>query len=393
MKKYTIIALILILSNSMFAQKISENTEVSVLTCSPGPELYTAFGHSAIRFQDLDGRLDYVFNYGSFNFSTPNFYLKFVRGELNYMLAVEGYEGFEREYSRDNRDVYAQILDLTYEQKQSLLNYLFWKSKDENKYYLYDFFFDNCATRVRDVLKHQLGDSIIFQERDYNKTLRQMLNPYLEGRDWLHFGINTVIGLPSDQNADSQLAMYLPDNVDTVFANSYLISDKGKIPLVKERRHIIKSIKKHEKKSFFNKNFTPKNVFWLFFIGTLLFTIYEFFKKKKNYILDFIITITFGLIGLLVVLTWFGTIHGAADKNLNILWALPTHLVFAFFIIKKNKPKFLKNYFLVITIYNLIFLSAWVFLPQEIDLAVLPLFLILTVRYFSAFLYMRNATK
>ncbi len=391
MKKYTIIALILILSNSIFAQMISENTEVSVLTCSPGSELYTAFGHSAIRVQDLDGRIDYVFNYGSFNFSTPNFYLKFVRGELNYMLGIEGYEGFEREYSRDNRDVYAQIIDLTYDQKQSLLKYLLWKSKDKNKYYLYDFFFDNCATRIRDVLKHELGDSIIFQERDYDKTLRQMLNPYLEGQDWLHFGINTVIGLPSDQNADSQLAMYLPDNVDTVFANSYLISENGKIPLVKERRHIIKSIKKDEKKSFINKYFVPKNVFWFLFIATLLFTIYEFVKKKKNYILDFVVTLIFGLIGLLVVLTWFGTIHGAADKNLNILWALPTHFIFAFFIIKKNKPKFLKNYFLIITIYNIIFLSIWAFLPQEIDLAVLPLFLLLTIRYLSAFLYMRNS--
>ncbi len=387
MKKQIVIFLLIVISTNLFAQKLSEETEISILTCSPGPELYTAFGHTAIRVEDPNSELDRVFNYGSFNFNIPNFYLKFVRGQLNYQLALEKYKSFERQYSRDNRDVYAQVLNIDYEQKKSLYKYLIWKSQPENKYYLYDFFFDNCATRVRDVLKDEFGDSLLLPEKDYEKTLRQMLNPYLASRPWMHLGINSVIGTPSDQAVNTHLAIYLPDNLDTVFTNSFLITKDGKIPFVLERRHVIKKNDTGVQLSFYKKYFTPKITFWLFFILVLIFTIIEFFRKSKNYIFDFILTFIFGLAGMIILLTWFGTIHRAADTNLNVLWALPTHVVVAFFILKKKKPSFLKLYFLIVGIYNLLIIATWSTIPQEFDLAILPLILTLSIRYLSAYWY------
>lgn len=388
MKKIFVLILTIFLLLSAFSQNNSEDIEISVLTCSPGPELYTAFGHSAIRVRIPQANKDYVFNYGSFNFNTPNFYVKFVRGQLNYMLAVERYKSFEREYSEANRDVYAQVLNLDAEQKEKIYKYLMWKSLPENKYYLYDFFFDNCATRVRDVLSSQLGDSIIYQQREYDQTLRQMLNPYLENRAWLHFGINTMIGLPSDQKANSHLAMYLPDHLDTILSNTQIINQNGKMPIVAERKHIIKSVDNDKKSSFFKKNFTPAKVLWLVFVIISAFTAFEFVKNRKNFVLDFVLTVIFGIISLLVLLIWFGTEHGAAETNLNIVWALPTHIFLSFLFLKKKKSNFLKYYVLSVAIFNLLVFAVWAWFPQEFDFAAIPLILILTLRYFQTFLYL-----
>ena len=387
MKKQILLFTLLFIFSYSFSQKATETTEISVLTCSAGPELYTAFGHSAFRVKDTVRNFDFVYNYGSFNFNIPNFYLKFIRGNLYYMCAVEQYSSFESSYAKDNRDVYEQTLNLTFAEKDKLFKYLQWRSRPENREYLYDFFFDNCATRIRDDLENQFGDSLAYPQKEYSVTLRQMINPYLADRPWLHLGINMLLGLPSDIKADIHYAQFLPDYMDTIFTSTVIITENNKKELIKSREHIVKRLDKHEEKSFLQKYFVPVYVLWAIFGLILLFTIWEFIKKRKNYIIDFILLFLFGISGLLILFMWFGTHHNAVANNLNFLWALPTHLILSFFLFKKQKSNFVKKYYLIAGIYNLLFLIAWFFLPQEFDIALIPLILSLTVRFFGGYLY------
>jgi hypothetical protein len=137
-------------------QQLSDQAVISLITADPGEELYSLFGHSAIRVKDTVNNQDLVFNYGTFNFNTPNFYMKFTRGKLLYMLSIQQFDRFKRSYEYEKRDLKEQILNLTQDQKQAIFQFLLWNYQPENRYYKYDFFFDNCATRIRDVFIDEL---------------------------------------------------------------------------------------------------------------------------------------------------------------------------------------------------------------------------------------------
>src|SRR5690606_14945753 len=145
--------------------QLSEHAEISVITCGPYQgELYSAFGHSAFRVHDPINQYDAAYNYGVFNFNQPNFYLNFTRGYLYYQLGVYDYPSFEAHYIEQDRYFHEQVLDLTPDQKQKLFDYLQWNAMPENSFYRYDYFYNNCATKMRDVVKYVLQDSVRFDE-------------------------------------------------------------------------------------------------------------------------------------------------------------------------------------------------------------------------------------
>ena len=143
-------------------QNLSDRSVVSLLTCSPGTELYSIFGHCAIRIHDPVNEIDKIYNYGTFDFDSPNFYMEFIKGKLFYFLSVSNFTFFKTTYIRMNRSIYEQVVDLSMDQRQSLYQYLENNHLPENRYYLYDFFFDNCATRIRDAfVKSSTGFDIV----------------------------------------------------------------------------------------------------------------------------------------------------------------------------------------------------------------------------------------
>jgi len=387
--KYLTFFFIFLLFNNtkIFSQNtriLSDSSEISILTCSPGPELYAAFGHSAFRIKDLKNNLDWVFNYGTFNFKTPNFYLKFIKGQLNYELTIEPYYYFEKSYTADNRDVYQQVLNLDSLQKQKLFDFLIWNASDENKEYLYDFFWDNCATRIRDVINKQFADTIIFPEKEWKVSYRDLIDSYLEPSYWTHFGINLVLGMPADSLVDYFSVQFLPDYMDTTFsAVKYKDANLGNF--VVKREHIIKSLPKDDQNLY--KYISPKVVFWFLFILISLITFLEFKRKKKYFLTDIILLLFLGIIGLIITFMWFGTIHKAANYNLNFIWALPTHFVVAFIFMKTKKSKILNYYLLISGILAIILIPLWNIFPQRFDTALIPLFLIIGLRFITLFLY------
>jgi hypothetical protein len=379
-----VISIFLILISSVYSQKIlSENSQISILTCSPGHELYSTFGHSAVRIVDENNNFDWVFNYGTFNFNTPNFYGKFIKGRLDYQLTIEEFKNFKYFYNKDKRDVYEQVLDLSLTEKQQIFDFLMWNAKEENKYYLYDFFWDNCATRIRDIFIDLYADTLVFPERNWNISFRDMIDYYLDDTPWTHFGINLVLGLPADSIVDNYYVQFLPDYMDTVFQSTIIQKDTS-YSIVKERNQIISAQVKDE--IGLKRYFSPTYVFWGLFLIIGLVTFFEFKNKKRFYGIDAFLLFLFGFIGIFIAFLWFGTEHRGANYNLNIIWALPIHFIAAIILLFNKKSNFINKYLFVTGIYTLIFLPFWNIFPQRLDTSLIPLFMTVGLRFSILFI-------
>jgi hypothetical protein len=374
----------LYIQHSRAQNHLSAYAEISVLTCDAGNELYSTFGHSAIRIKDPSIQVDLIFNYGTFDFETPNFYLKFTQGKLDYMLSISPYRQYIQSYKREKRGVREQVLNLSREQKQNVYTYLLNNARPENKFYRYDFFFDNCATRVADVLAEATKENIRFgsHEAGDSSTFRIMLLSYLQEKHWARFGINTLIGLPADQTVSPRQASFLPKYLEAVLSNSEIMKNGQYEPLVKKNNLIYKPKEPALQESFF---LSPRLVFWSLFLIVLLLSVYEYIRKRHFAELDRILLFLTGLIGLLIVFMWFFTDHDAVVNNLNILWAMPLHVFAAFLITNKKAARLIKIYFGINALVLISFLILFIFKTHCFDIAALPLALILLFR--SAVIY------
>ncbi len=225
------------------AQSLSSEATISLLTYSPGSQLYTAFGHSALRVQDpvnsLGGTpLDRVYNYGTFDFDESGFYFKFMRGKLNYKLSAYDFYYVELEQQQRQMDVREQVFDLTLAQKQAMFNFLNVNLLPENRFYLYDFFYDNCATRIRDAFEVVLQDTLRLDTSlvavESRKTFRQLVDEYMAPQPWGDLGIDLALGARIDQPASPYEYMFLPDYLAQSFEGSTLLRGGQEIPLIRQ---------------------------------------------------------------------------------------------------------------------------------------------------------------
>ncbi|MBX2961690.1 MAG: DUF4105 domain-containing protein [Cyclobacteriaceae bacterium] len=360
------------------AQQLSNEAEISVITCGPGQEaVFTAFGHSAFRVYDPENGINAAFNYGVFDFDQPNFYLNFARGHNRYRLAVQDFERFEYVYQYYNRYVHEQVLNLTLEQKQKLFDYLIWNAKPENQFYFYDYFYDNCATKLPEIVQKVFGEEVVFDGSYIIKPLsiRALTDLYLKYQPWGDLGIDLCLGLPMDKIATPYEHMFLPDYVEYGFDHASLNGES----LVKQK--VIRYEARPE--TFSNGIFQPVYVFSLFALLALALTIYDSKRKKISNWFDALFFGLIGLVGLLLFLLWVATDHRAAANNLNVLWALPTHLVVAILVFKPRE--WVKKYFLIVVIINAVLLISWAWLPQMLHFSLVPIVIALTVRAYIQF--------
>ena len=348
------------------SDRITPLTRVSMLTASPGEELYSVFGHSALRVHDPVTMLDEVYNYGTFDFNTPNFYLKFIRGQLLYQLTVTTFETFLAEYHYEGRAVYEQMLALEPGEVQSLYQFLQVNRMPENRDYLYDFFFDNCATRIRDVI-----DAHVEVEWDPDpfpgppRSFRDMLQPYVAGTPWAAFGIDLALGLPADEITDPWDYMFLPDEMFVAFAQARRADGR---PLVESFLQVLPETIQHGDPSFMN----PARIMWILFLLGVL----SLFNKRISKGFDLVYFSLLGVGGLVVFFLWFFSDHAATKNNLVLLWMLPTHLYFIFRAYSAGRyRKMAALYFKAVFVLNLAFLFLWWVLPQGFHPAFFPLIL------------------
>lgn len=347
---------------------------ISLLTCAPGAELYSSFGHTAIRIQDSALHTDYVYNYGTFNFDQPNFYLKFIRGKLDFMLAIEPFEEFMYEYQYTQRSVSEQVLYLSDSDKIKVQDFLLHNYLPANRYYKYDFLYDNCATRIRDILFDKITTvSLTDRLVPEGTSFRDLLYDYLDkaGQPWSKLGIDILLGSRVDKKVDNATAMFLPDFLAAGITHAH----NGGKPYEVSTHKIIDlppAVAPSNK-------YLPLILFTI--ISALLLLVYYLGRHKTTLplMLDSILLYLTGLMGVLLLFMWFATDHQACADNFNLLWAMPLNLIAGFFIWKKRS--WLRKYFIIMMVLTALLLAFWMGTPQHFNIALLPFCILMLIRY------------
>lgn len=369
--KKIFLAVSLIFSLSALAQD-SSRLRISLLTCSPGDELYSLFGHSALRVVDSNSVTDHVYNYGTFNFDDKNFYLKFVRGKLLYYMSIEQFEEFKWLYQSTGRSMTEQVLNFTAEEKKVVKHFLSENLKEENKYYQYDFFFDNCTTRLRDlIVKYKQPAPLLPAVRPADMRFRQAIHEYLDRghQQWSKLGIDILLGAKTDRVMTAAEQQFLPDNLMMALDSNR----NGQLVLSSQNLYIpeVAPVSK-----------SPISPFAFFSALLVLFIALHFLIGKKFPLLmaglDGMLFFLTGLLGFILIFMWIGTDHSMTKNNYNLLWALPTHLFISFFI--SSKKNWVKKYFSFTVIAGILLLVSWYFLPQQLNTALVPFVLLLMFR-------------
>jgi hypothetical protein len=389
MKKLFILSLLWV-SVTGFAQNaapLSSQANISVITCGPYQgELYSAFGHSAFRVHDPATGLDKAYNYGIFDFDQPNFYLNFTRGHLLYQLGTHSYQQFQEYYIYHNRYIHEQELNLTQHQKQRLYDYLEWNALPENENYYYDYFYNNCATKIRDVVATVFGDSVKF-DGSYittNYTIRELTDIYLrDNQPWGDLGIDICLGLPMDKKATPYEYMFLPDYVESGFDHATIRQGDAVVPIVKAKNDIYKAREEPPFRGFFH----PLFLFLTIAVLVIGLSVYDVRRDKASVWFDAILFSATGILGILLLFLWFGTDHKAAANNMNLLWAFPVNLVAA--IALRKNPSWLEKYFFAIAVLSALILVSWFWLPQMLNHVLVPIVVMIMIRAFIQW-HLRN---
>lgn len=378
MAKYKLGFLLILLSFIGLTPAKAQFWEVSLLTADPGGELYSSFGHSAIRLREIgpDGR-DLVFNFGTFDFDTPNFYGKFATGKLNYMLSVVNYDRFIVEYDHYKRGLREQVLDLNQEQKDFLLQHLDAQYAPERRFYKYDFFYNNCATKIRDAFDIAMGEQLVWSDSvAEEKTFRNLIDEFVVRLPWADFGIDLALGAVIDRPATELEKQFLPTYMEQAFANATIVENGVSRPLVKQSRVLLEYPKENAQQSLLN----PSMVFWLLTLVFAALTFYGFKKGKLMKGLDVALFGAVGILGLVVAFLWFFTDHTATAWNWNILWAFPGHLVLVWGLVARPNATWISSYLLFAMGATIMTLLLWMFGLQSFSPALIPILLLILLR-------------
>ncbi len=378
MKKLFFTFLFLAISITSKSQvQLSVYSEISIVTADAGNELFEAFGHSAIRIKDPVLQLDLVYNYGIFDFNAPNFYTNFTKGRLLYKLGRYQFKYFLESYKQDKRWVKQQVLNLTQQQRQAFFMYLERNASPQNATYLYDPFFNNCASKLKDITTTILGDKVEFNDKEIEKELsfRTLMNREIHWNTWGGFGINLALGSKLDKTANLQQYMYLPDYVYTIFKNSTVYFKNQKKPLVKKEELLLDFPNRKQSLPLIS----PLLVFSIIALLGIFITYRDNKNQKRTKWIDTILLITTGLVGFLIVFLWFFTDHSTTPNNFNVLWAFSPNLIIVF-LLNKGK-KWLSTYFIFLIFLLVIITIIWITNIQHFPIAVIPLLILLFVRY------------
>jgi hypothetical protein len=351
------------------------DTIVYLITCNPGTETYSIYGHSALRIVNNANRTDIVYNWGVFDFSTPNFAWKFAKGRLEYMLIAESMSDFLQTYFYEQRAVYSQRINLLPEETRTLLSLINENLKPENVKYRYDFFYDDCSTRIRDLLEKAVGSNLQYPPLSSAEsfTFRDMTGKYQAPYPWLKFGIDLIMGLPGDKKTTFRDRMFLPVDMQNCL-NETVINRNGKMVPLLQNPEVILDFRLPAQAG--RKLLAPENVFSLILILLLIFIP----QIKRRYVvnaIDIVIFFILSVLAILMIFFNFFTDHLQMKTNLNIIWLNP-FLLMCLLSLLSGKPGIL--WFRIVFFISSVFLVTHMLLPQDFNIAVLPLTLLLVLR-------------
>ena len=330
-RKIILILLVLGLSGPADSQEVpgmasdsASHLRISLITCGPGfNEVWEVFGHTAIRIVDSIHHTDLVYNYGTFDGFDANFEINFMRGKLLYTLSVYPFREFMPEYVQTKRSVYEQLLLMTDVQKSKIRDMLDINAEPANRAYKYDFFFDNCATRIRDIFPKAAGNEFVYGQvlsKEVSITFREIINRYFYTKQWVRLGVNILLGSKIDKVMTDKDVMFLPDYLSKGLGTARMDGQKVAAPSLR----ILEGIDSEPEPVNF-----PLILTW----SSALLTIAGLYVKRLKVLgkgMSFLVLLVTGLLGCLILVMWFGTNHEGCRDNYNVLWALPTNLILAF---------------------------------------------------------------
>ncbi len=368
--------LFLFVANSFAVENPADvkNTEVSLITCGKGEELYAAFGHTAVRVRDTVDNYDIVFNYGMFNRSQPFFIPKFMRGIMDYELGVDNFNSFYIQYVARGIALWEQKLNLTPEEKLQIVSVLVENAKPENCKYRYNFVYDNCVTRPKIIFDKSFiadKDSIIYPRIKEKYTFRQLIAQYLGMNTWNKFGTDIVLGSSADKIVTFDERMFLPAEYMNTLQQA---TRKDGTPIVKSIEEINVTPNLTPTAPFLS----PTLVFTCLFVLVAFIT--AFWWKKSLIWLDAFLFLVCGALGAIIFYLMFFSFHPIVGGNYNLLWINPLYLIFLFLLMFKKMRKILAYYQLLTALLLIISIAGFIFLPQQFNIAFLPIMLTLFVR-------------
>ncbi|MCR4764978.1 MAG: DUF4105 domain-containing protein [Bacteroidaceae bacterium] len=368
----------------------ADTWEVSLITCGPGVEVYNQFGHSAIRMKNTSRDIDLIYNYGIFSFDIPNFELRFTLGQTDYQLGIQYYKDFVDWYAYCNRDVREQVINLSMEEKNTLIKLLNENYKPQNRVYRYNFFYDNCATRPRDLIEKCLQGQLQYADdmvsTSTGQSFRSVVHEFTTNNAWSQFGIDLCLGSEADKPISRRLMMFIPLYLEQYFNQAVIHTDEGtpNKPLVTENRDIV--VIDAANKVHPDTPFTPFRCFTLLFIIVAGLSIYGIKQQKSLWGLDLLLFATAGIAGCMLTFLATFSEHPTVSPNYLLLLFQPLHLLLLPWFIRKVKKMQKSRYMVALTIELTLFIILWVVIPQKFPLAALPLALCLLVRSTSNWL-------
>ena len=361
-----------------------DSVQISLLTCGPGNQIYSLFGHTAIRVQDKVRHLDWVYNYGIFDFFKPNFISRFLLGATDYELGVFDYPDFLYPYVSGNRWVFEQHLNLKTAEKIRLLQALNINYRPENRVYRYNFFYDNCATRPRIKLEEAMSGKIHYadsvKEAFAQHTYRDIVYECSENHPWARFGMNFCLGLPADKPIDYLQIMFAPIYLKDAFHTATIVGNHGEREALVSSERVALHVKDMDKGTDWLLVFSPMVCFSLLFLLVLALSLYQWKSGRSLWWLDMLLFTAAGICGSLIAFLACFSEHPAVSPNFLLFVFHPIHLFVVPFLVFTTRKRKKPVYHLINLAVLTLFIALFGLIPQRFDFAVVPLALCLLVR-------------
>ena len=374
-KSYINIFFLLVLiffSPNIYANELENKNryKISILSIGEGPSLVDAFGHTAIRVKDSELKNDVVFNFGVYDFNSPNFYSNFVKGRPEYKLGIQNYNNLTQNYIRQKRYIVEHQLNLDQNSIKIIIDLLVEKLNDP--YYIYDYFRDNCTTRAADIVIDKTNNKFKDNKLESESILsyRDLIHGKINENSWAALGIDLCLGAIIDKKINTRETFFLPENL-----MNYLDLYEGDII----KRNIIYS---PESEISYRENLpSPLLINLILSLIIVAITIFNFKSNKWNKSLDSLIFLISGSIGILIIYLWFFSNHFAGAQNFNFLWAFPLNFALIFAIYKNKIPNWSIGYIKLLIILIILLFLHWTTGVQKYNLTLLPIFVALLIRY------------
>ena len=355
---------------------VSDSVRVSLLTCAPGSEIYSLFGHTALRYENPAKGEDWVFNYGLFSFDTPNFVYRFVKGETDYQLGVIPYRYFEGEYAMRGSSVYQQELNLTDKEKENVIRLLRENYLPANRVYRYNYFYDNCTTRARDKVEQGIEGKVVYPESEKMCSFRSIVREYTAGHEWSAYGIDLCLGSEADEPIDERKQMFSPFYMLEYARGAMIHRADTIVPFVKEEKLLLDFSSKDE--GVFEKDEdislpSPWACALIWWVLTFVVTALGIKNGKVYWLWDILLFGAQGLAGCIIAFLFFFSIHPTVGSNWLLMILNPLPLLYMPFMVYKAIKGKTDVFHVINTMVLLLFIILMPIVQQKFNVTVLPL--------------------